>query len=77
MNSLEKKLCVQEQNANFKWISCDMCLAWFHGLRQNIQNSEVDTNIKSNTKYFEQFCDLCLEYVDATREWWKHCLEVF
>lgn len=38
--------------SNSKWIACDMCKGWFHGLCQSLQNPEVITIVKLDKKEY-------------------------
>jgi len=51
-----------------KWISCDMCPVWFHGLCQNLQNTEVVSVVKLNKKGDKWFCDSCVESFETIKE---------
>lgn len=55
----------QPQKTSSKWISCDMCQEWFHGLCQNLQNPEIATIVKLNNRGVKWFCDSCVSSVEA------------
>jgi len=46
----------------------EMCQSWFHGLCQNLQNTEVNSIGKLNEKGVQWFCDSCIgEVRNATK----------
>ena len=44
-----------------KWISCDTCDQWYHGLCQNLQQAEVTTITKLAEKGVRWHCNECLK----------------
>ena len=49
----------ETQVLDAKWIQCDSCKGWHHGMCQNLAKSEVNTIIKLEIKGVRWFCDEC------------------
>lgn len=49
----------KKQVVQTKWISCDVCQKWFHGLCQGLSNTEVNTIAKLAKKGVLWLCDMC------------------
>jgi len=49
----------KQQKAAPKWISCDVCLKWYHGTCQGLQPSELNSITRLSDRSVRWFCDEC------------------
>lgn len=49
-----------------KWISCDQCSTWFHGMCQGLQAADVNLVIKLEKLGVRWYCDQCRSIIKNT-----------
>lgn len=52
------------QKCTTKWIGCDLCKDWFHGICQGLQTAEVSFLDKMDKKGVKWYCDTCIEQIE-------------
>lgn len=54
-----------QHKVNSKWISCDLCSEWYHGMCQDLQNSDIAFLDKNEEKGIKWFCNTCCPQINA------------
>lgn len=54
----------EKQKFGSKFLCCDLCKEWFHGICQNLTNAECTTLDKMDRKHVRWFCSECVAQVD-------------
>ena len=58
-----------QHKINTKWIVCDLCSEWYHGMCQDLQNSDIGFLVKNDKKGIKWFCsDCCPEIESAAKD---------
>lgn len=55
----------QKQKFLSKWIKCDLCREWFHGMCQSLANKNVDFLDNMDNKGVKWFCDMCIPQLES------------
>jgi hypothetical protein len=55
------------QKVNSKWISCDQCAVWYHGMCQGLQNNDVNMIIKLEGQGVRWYCENCVPRLHDVR----------
>jgi len=54
----------KQHKINTRWVNCDLCQEWYHGMCQDLQNADVSFLGKNDKKGIKWFCNTCCPQIE-------------
>lgn len=61
INQTRSNRGVTNQKVSTRWIKCDKCLLWYHGLCQQLRDGDIHTIGRLEVAGLRWLCDTCVE----------------